>query len=391
MPTYLDHAATSPIRPSVLSAYSKALELIGNPASVHSFGQSSRMLLEEAREEIALNLDCDRSEVIFTSGGTESDNLAVKGIYWQRKSVDPNRRLVITSASEHHAVLEAVDWLVKEQGAEAIFVPLNALGEIDLGFLEDLLTKRAGEVALISIMWANNEIGVINPIKQVTEIAKKFSIPVHSDAIAAFGHTPISFSQSGLSALTITGHKVGSPVGIGALLLARDQKLSPLFQGGSHERGLRSGTPDAAAAKAFAISVAEAVAEREEKSVLHQKLIEQIIARVREVCKTVQVTGEGAAKLPNVVHFRFQDVLGETLMFLLDQEGIAVSTGAACTAGVAEPSHVILALGGSEADALACIRVSLGHSSMASDVDAFLEAFPAAYLAATKAHLVGKK
>jgi cysteine desulfurase len=180
-------------------------------------------------------------------------------------------------------------------------------------------------------------------------------------------------------------------VGVGALLLTRDLKLSPLFQGGSHERGLRSGTPDAAAVKAFAIAVAEAVAEREEKAALHEKLTAQLIAGVREVCKTVQVTGEGTTKLPNVVHFRFQDVLGETLMFLLDQEGVAVSTGAACTAGVAEPSHVILALGGSEADALACLRVSLGHSSTASDVDAFLKAFPAAYLAATKAHLVGKK
>jgi cysteine desulfurase len=252
MPVYLDHAATSPIRPSVLAHYSKALEQAGNPASVHSFGQSSRQMLEEARESLAAAIGCDRNEVIFTSGGTESDNLAVKGLYWRRHSADSNRRLIITSAAEHAAVLDAVNWLVAEQGAKTHFVSLDSDGVLNLQELAQVLSERSDEVALISLMWANNEIGVVHPIAQIVELARRYSIPVHSDAIAALGHIPVNFSQSGLTALTITGHKIGSPVGVGALIVSRGTKLTPVVHGGGQEAGLRSGTPDAAAASAMA-------------------------------------------------------------------------------------------------------------------------------------------
>lgn len=391
MPYYLDHAASSPIRPGVLAAYAKYLGVAGNPSSVHSFGQAARQLLEEAREEIATLLRANRSEVIFTSGGTESDNLAIKGIYWHRNTSDPKRKLIVTSKLEHHAVLETIEWLVREQGAEVSFVSLNEQGEIDLAALEELLSNRSNEIALVSLMWANNEIGVVNPIKQITSIAKQHGIPVHSDGVAALGHLRIDFEESGLSALTITGHKIGSPVGIGALLVARNQKLTPLFQGGSHERGLRSGTQDAAAAKAFALSVSEAVAEIDSKATEHKKLLGRLVEGVRDIASDVKVTGEFAERIPNIVHLRFGNLLGETLMFLLDREGIAVSTGAACSAGVPEPSHVVLALVGSETEANSCIRISLGHDSTEQDIEAFLNAFPKAYEAASRANLVGKK
>ena len=387
MPVYLDHAATSPIRPSVLAHYSRALEQVGNPASVHSFGQSSRQMLEEARERIAVSIGCDRNEVIFTSGGTESDNLAVKGLYWQRHAQDRNRTLIVTSSAEHAAVLDAVNWLVAEQGAEAHFVSMNEDGVLDLAELAEVLEKRSNQIALVSLMWANNEIGVVHPIQKITELAREYEIPVHSDAIAALGHTPVNFAASGLSALTITGHKVGAPVGIGALVLARSEKLTPLIHGGGHERNLRSGTPDAAAASAMALAVQEAVGEQAQLELLHAKLSAKLVAGVREVASDVKVSSEHVPRLANNVHFRFPGCLGDSLLFLMDINGVSVSTGSACAAGVSGPSHVVLSLGAGSDEAMGTMRITFGHNSSEADVDAFLDAFPKAYEGAKKAGL----
>ena len=387
MPVYLDHAATSPIRPSVLAHYSKALEQVGNAASVHSFGQSSRQMLEEARELIAASIGCDRNEVIFTSGGTESDNLAVKGLYWSRHGQDRNRTLIVTSSAEHAAVLDAVNWLVTEQGAEAHFVSMNEDGVLDLAELSEVLEKRADQVALVSLMWANNEIGVVHPIQKITELARKFAVPVHSDAIAALGHIPVNFAASGLSAMTITGHKVGSPVGVGALIVARSEKLTPVFHGGGQERNLRSGTPNAAAASAMALAVKEAVDEQVQLEALHARLSERIVSGVREVAPDVKVSSEHAPRLANNVHFRFPGCLGDSLLFLLDVNGVSVSTGSACAAGVSGPSHVVLSLGANSDEAMGTMRITFGHNSSEADVDGFLEAFPKAYEGAKKAGL----
>jgi cysteine desulfurase len=387
MPVYLDHAATSPIRPSVLAHYSKALEQVGNPASVHSFGQSSRQILEEAREVIAASIGCDRNEVIFTSGGTESDNLAVKGLYWQRHAKDRNRTLIVTSSAEHAAVLDAVNWLVAEQGAEAHFVSMNHDGVLDMDELSEVIKNRSDQIALVSLMWANNEIGVIHPIQEITEIAKTYSIPVHSDAIAALGHIPVNFAESGLSALTITGHKLGAPVGIGALILARSEKLTPVLHGGGQERNLRSGTPDAAAASAMALAVKEAVGEQAQKHALHAKLSAKLVSGVREIAPEVKVSSEHVPRLANNVHFRFPGCLGDSLLFLMDVNGVSISTGSACAAGVSSPSHVVLSLGANADEAMGTMRITFGHSSTEADVDAFLEAFPLAYEGAKKAGL----
>ncbi len=387
MPVYLDHAATSPIRPSVLAHYSKALQQVGNPASVHSFGQSSRQMLEEAREIIAESIGCDRNEVIFTSGGTESDNLAVKGLYWQRNFKDSNKKLIITSTAEHAAVLDAVNWLVSEQGAVAHFVPMDQEGVLDLTDLSKVISERANEIALVSLMWANNEIGVIHPIAQIAGMAKEHSIPVHSDAIAALGHIPVNFRDSGLQALTITGHKIGAPVGIGALILARSEKLTPVLHGGGQERNLRSGTPDAASASAMAVAVREAVQEQPHKHELHTRLSKKLIAGVRQIAPEVKVSSENVPRLSNNVHFRFPGCLGDSLLFLMDVNGVSISTGSACAAGVSSPSHVVLSLGANADEAMGTMRITFGHTTTEADVDAFLEAFPKAYEGAKKAGL----
>jgi cysteine desulfurase len=363
------------------------LEQIGNPASVHSFGQSSRQILEEAREQIAHSIDCDRNEVIFTSGGTESDNLAVKGLYWQRHAEDRNRTVIISSSAEHAAVLDSVNWLVAEQGAEAYFVGMDQDGVLDLEDLERVLATRAHQIALVSLMWANNEIGIVHPIKGITELANKYSIPVHSDAIAALGHVPVNFRDSGLSAMTITGHKLGSPVGVGALILSRKQKVTPVIHGGGQERNLRSGTPDAAAADAFALAVKEAVTEQAVLAHKHGELSEKLVYGVRLVAPDVKVSSEAAETLPNNVHFRFPGCLGDSLLFLMDLNGVSISTGSACAAGVSSPSHVVLSLGADADEAMGTMRISFGHNSTDSDVDAFLASFPTAYEGAKRAGL----
>lgn len=387
MPVYLDHAATSPIRASVLELYVATLSEIGNPASVHSFGQRSRQILEQAREEIAKALNADRNEVIFTSGGTESDNLAIKGLYWNGNSKSPEKNVIISAAAEHHAVLDAINWLVDSQNAELYLIPSDDQGVLDLGALGDFLSKNATRVALISVMWANNEIGVIHPISEITKIANQYQIPVHSDAIAALGHTPVDFAESGLAAMTITGHKLGGPVGSGALILRRDQKLTPVNHGGGQERNLRSGTPDAASAAALALTLTEAVAEQVELAAKHKAMTDSLIAEVKKIAADVIVSSELAPRLPNNAHFRFPGCLGDSLLFLLDSQGVSISTGSACTAGVSGPSHVVLSLGASDDEAMGTLRITLGHSTEDQDIDAFLQAFPKAYEGAKKAGL----
>lgn len=387
MPVYLDHAATSPIRASVLALYVATLSEIGNPASVHSFGQHSRQILEQAREEIAKAINCDRNEVIFTSGGTESDNLAIKGIYWDVNSKDPSKNVIISAAAEHHAVLDAINWLVDSQSAELYLIPSDNQGVLDIAALESYLEQNASRVALVSVMWANNEIGVIHPISEITKIAKSYKIPVHSDAIAALGHIPVDFAESGLAAMTITGHKLGGPVGSGALILRRDQKLTPVNHGGGQERNLRSGTPDASSAAALALTITEAVSEQGELAARHKIMTERLIAGVKQISDDVVVSAEKAPRLPNNAHFRFPGCLGDSLLFLLDSDGVSISTGSACTAGVNGPSHVVLSLGASNDEAMGTLRITLGHSTKDQDIEAFLKALPKAYEGAKNAGL----
>jgi len=385
MAVYLDNAATTPIRPEVLEVLTQHLTVVGNPSATNSFGQAARRLVEEAREEIARAVNANRSEVIFVSGGTEADNLAIKGLFAARNR-GVKRRVVVSVATEHHAVIDTVEYLEK-QGAETWWIPVDERGVLDLEALAAFLAERGAEVALISAMWANNETGVVSDIAALTALANQHDVPVHSDAVAAFGHIPIDFAASGLAAMSITAHKVGGPVGIGALLVSRATELGAQIHGGGHERGMRSGTLNASGAKAFGKAATIAVADLDSESSRLQSLTDAVRQGVLAIAPEARFSRGDASGLPNNAHFTFAGSSGDSLLFLLDRAGVAVSNGSACQAGVASASHVLLAMGRTQAEAAGCLRVTLGWQSTQSDVDAFLEALPQALEGARKAGL----
>ena len=387
MSVYLDYAATSPLRDEVLSVFTEHLKVIGNPSSVHSSGQAVRRLLEEARETIAASIGAHRSEIIFTSGGTESNNLAIKGLYWQRQKESAARNIVISTGTEHHAVIDPIEWLVKHEGAEAKWLEVSTDGEINIAALEEFVDQNHDRISFISVMWANNEIGVINDIEAITEIAARHGIPVHSDAVAAFGHTEVNFAKSGLATLSISAHKVGGPVGIGALIVARSAKLEAIAHGGGQERGIRSGTLNAAGAQAFALAAKLAAEEISVEQTRLGALRDDLVARVLQIDPSAKLTGANLPRLANNAHFVFRGCSGDSLLFLLDQAGVCVSVGSACQAGINAASHVLLAMGRDEIDAWGCLRMTFGLESTQADVDAFIAALPAAIAGARKAGL----
>ncbi|MBJ7280422.1 MAG: cysteine desulfurase [Rhodoluna sp.] len=387
MSVYLDNAATTPVRAEVLTEYTKYLQLLGNPSSVHTSGQLVRQALEEARESLAKTIDCDRSEVLFTSGGTESTNLAIKGIYWQRSAENSKRNVIITAGTEHHGVIDPIEWLEAQQSAEIVLVPVNFDGEIDLDWLAEYLTADHERVALISLMWANNETGVITDINKVTALAKKYLIPVHTDAVAAFGHMPTSFKDSGLQAMSISAHKIGGPVGVGALIVSRSTKLVSIIHGGGQERGMRSGTMNAPAAKAFALAAEICIQNLHSEIQRTQLLSDRLVAEVSAITENISLTAAKANRLANITHFTLAGASGESLLFLLDQKGIFVSTGSACQAGVNRPSHVLIAMGRTEDQAKGCLRITFGHDNTEADVECVIQELPAAIESALSAGL----
>jgi cysteine sulfinate desulfinase/cysteine desulfurase-like protein len=371
-PVYLDHAATTPMLPESLAAMTEELAQIGNPSSLHNAGRRARRVVEESREQIAEAYGARPSEVIFTSGGTEADNLAVKGLFWARSAADPRRLRVLTSAIEHHAVLDCVGWLDHHEGAEVGWLPLDGAGMIHPEALREVVERDADAVALVSVMWANNEVGTVQPVAELAAVAREYRIPFHSDAVQAVGQLPVDLAESGAAALTITAHKIGGPVGVGALLLARGVDLVPVLHGGGQERDVRSGTLDAPAIRAFAVAVQHATASRRDEdkrlAALRDDLIAQVLAAVPDA--VLNGAPPGPDRLPGNAHFSFPGCEGDALLMLLDAKGIACSTGSACTAGIAQPSHVLLAMGADEARARGSLRFSLGHSSAQADVDA---------------------
>lgn len=368
MGTYLDHAATSPMSDEVIEAYTMALKHVGNPSSVHSAGQEARAMLEDARERIAKLVNCDRNEVIFTSGGTESNNLAITGLFAKRPG-----NLIISAYTEHHAALDPIEFL-QSNGAEVHWVGVDSNGVWDLEELENLLVERASDVALISLMWVNNETGVLNPIDRVCKLAEPYGIPVHSDAVAAFGHTETDFARSGLATMAFAAHKVGGPVGIGALIVGRQVSLEPLLHGGGQERGLRAGTMNAPAAHAFAVA-AEATQPD------YEPLAKQLIDGVGTLGRLIRGDAPGVA---NIVSFVFPGSAGDSMLFLLDQQNIEVSNGSACTAGVTRASHVLLAMGMSEADAASALRFSFGPTTTQAEIAQVLAVLPQVVATARK-------
>ncbi|WP_349897283.1 cysteine desulfurase family protein [Parafrigoribacterium soli] len=376
MVVYLDHAATTPMLPEARAAYIDALDLVGNPSSIHSQGQNAKRMLEEAREQVAASLGCDPIEVVFTSGGTEAVNLAIKGLYWARAE-HPGRNRILVPRGEHHATVDTVEWLERYEGAVIEWLPIDELGRIRLDALAAAL-EHPDDIALVTLLWANNEVGTIQPVAEVVALAGAHGIPVHADAVSAYRHLPIDFAASGLAALSVSAHKIGGPLGIGALALSRRATVVPLIHGGGQQRQVRSGTQDAPAAVGFGVAAQHPMP-------LLRPLCERLIAGVRAAVPTAVLRGDPIDRVDNNVHFTFPGCQGDSLLFLLDAAGVSVSTGSACQAGIPEASHVLLGMGLSDEEALGALRITVGHSTTDADVDAFLAALPDAVARAARA------
>jgi cysteine desulfurase len=399
--TYLDHAATTPMLPEAAAAMtallSEAVPARGNASSLHTSGRRARRRVEEAREEIASALGARPSEVVFTAGGTESDNLAVKGIYLARST--PHRRRLLVSAVEHHAVLDAAEWLAEHEDAELTLLEVDAFGRVHDDTLRAAIAGDPDSVALVSVMWANNEVGTVNPVRELAATCAEHDIPFHTDAVQAVGALPVDFGASGASALTVSGHKLGGPFGVGVLLLGRDVTCVPVLHGGGQEREVRSGTLDVPGIVATAAAVRAAVDTRETQAEVLAGLRDGLIAAVRAAVPDAVLNGDpgqsdvagAASRLPGNAHFTFPGCAGDSLLMLLDARGIECSTGSACTAGVAQPSHVLLATGVDPDLARGSLRFSLGHTSTGADVRALAGAIGPVVERARAAGLVGAR
>ncbi|UXY30085.1 cysteine desulfurase family protein [Streptomyces sp. HUAS TT20] len=371
---YLDHAATTPMLPEAAEALTAALSVTGNASSLHASGRKARRAVEESRETLAEALGARPSEVVFTSGGTEADNLAVKGLYWSRRDADPVRTRVLASPVEHHAVLDAVHWLGEHEGATVEYLPVDTYGRVHPQALREAIARNPDDVALATVMWANNEIGTIMPVRELADVTAEFGIPLHADAVQAVGQVPVDFAASGLAAMTVSGHKIGGPYGIGALLLGREYTPVPVLHGGGQERHVRSGTLDVPAIAAFAVAARLAAEQREWFAREIGALRDHLIEAVRTAVPDAILGGDPVDRLPANAHFTFPGCEGDSLLLLLDAQGIECSTGSACTAGVAQPSHVLLATGTTPDLARGTLRFSLGHTSTEADVEAVAKA-----------------
>lgn len=373
---YLDHASTTPMLPEAVAAMTAELVKVGNPSSLHGSGRKARRGIEDARETIAAAVCAKPMDVVFTSGGTEANNIAIKGLFWARKKENPKFNRVLISAIEHHAVLDPAVWLGEHENAEVVILPVSKNGILDPQTLRESIEENSEDVALISIMWANNEVGTIQPIKELSEIAAEYQIPFHSDAVQAMAYLPIDLSKANVSALTITGHKLGGPQGVGALIVKSDVRLEPISHGGGQERDVRSGTLDAPAIAGFASAISVLVSQRERRSLRIKILRDEAIKRIKEVAPGAIVNGDLENRLPGNIHISFPDCEGDALLMLLDAHGVECSTGSACSAGIPQPSHVLLAMGRDEKTAKSSLRFSLGHSSTIDDIEELIAALP---------------
>ena len=365
MSVYLDHAATTPMADAAIAAMTSSLSKIGNPSSLHTQGRATRKDVEDAREVIAKAVGALPSEIIFTGSGTEADNAAIKGLFWKS-----GKKVIAISAVEHHAVLDPARWLVEHEGAELIEIPVTKTGLIDLGFLKDLIAKRGNEIALISVMHSNNETGVIQPVGEVVKIAG--DIPVHTDAVQSFTKTPLSYKELGVTSMALSAHKVGGPHGIGVLVLRRAYEIPALLHGGGQEREIRSGTLNAPSIVAFAAAVESSNYDSARVSALRDRFESGLRASVPDA----YINGVDAPRLPGITNVTFPGTQSDSLLLLMDSEKVSCSTGAACSAGVHRPSHVLLAMGHTEITAQSSLRFSCGATSTESDIDFALSVLP---------------
>jgi len=371
------------MRPEAVAAMTAELGAVGNPSSLHASGRRARRVVEESREAIASVLGVSAGDVVFTSGGTEADNLAVKGLYRARRSGDARRIRVLASAVEHHAVLDPVEHLGAAEGAEVEWLEVDHLGRLRLDLLEKRLVGDPWSVALVTVMWANNEVGTTQPIAEVAALCAEHGVPLHSDAVQALGQLDVDAST--VDSLAVSGHKVGGPHGVGALVLKRGLALEPLLHGGGQERDVRSGTLDAPSIAGFAAAVLASESDRAERTARVRRLRDDLVARIVADIEGVTRNGDPYDNLPGIAHLSFDGCAGDALLLLLDAAGVECSRGSACSAGVPRPSHVLLAMGLDPATAMGSLRFSLGHTSQPSDVDRLLEVLPGAVARARRA------
>lgn len=378
------------MRPSAVAAMTAQLALTGNASSLHTSGRLARRVVEESRETIAGAIGCRPSEVVFTSGGTESDNLAVQGTYAARRDADPARTRLLVSSVEHHAVLDCADFLAARDGAKVSWLDCDSQGRVSPETVRAALAADPDSAAVISVMWANNEVGAVQDVRGIVAVAREFGVPVHSDAVQAVGHIPVDIASVDLDLVSLTGHKLGGPVGVGALVVKRERQLVPLSHGGGQERQVRSGTLDVPAIRAFAVAVEEAVAEVEQEAARLTGLRDRLVQGATALGLGITVTGAWApgdytARLPGNANVLVPGCDGDSLLYLLDAAGIEASTGSACHAGVPQPSHVLLAMGVGEEQARGALRLTLGRTSTVDDVEAVLAALPPAVERARRA------
>jgi cysteine desulfurase len=388
---YFDHAATTSMVPAAREAWLRQSALLGNPSSLHASGRRRRQVVEESRESIAALLGTRPSAVVFTAGGTEADNLAIKGLFWGARRVRGASRIAV-STIEHHAVLDPVLWLEREQQAKVEWLDVDAVGRIDEDRLAWVL-NGSDDLALCSVMWANNEIGTVQPVDRIASLCRDAGVPFHTDGVQVLGHVPIDLDRLGATAVTFSSHKIGGPFGAGALILDPQALVDPVLHGGGQEREVRSGTLDAPAIAGFAAAVEHAVGGQRERAEALVALRESLIRGLVSAVPGVIINGDRGTghedRLPGNVHASFPGCEGDLLLMLLDAAGIDCSTGSACTAGIPEPSHVLLALGRDETAARSSLRFSMSEATTQQEVDRLLAAVPLAVDRASRAGAVG--
>lgn len=390
MGIYLDHQATSPMPLAVREAYLEALEVVGNPSALHQGGRSARALLEGARERVAALVGAHPVEVVFTSGGTEAINTALKGSVWahHRTHGPASHTAIAATLAEHHATLDAINWLREQEGTHWCEVVVNSDAVMDVSSLEHVLS--AGDITVVTTLLANNEVGSRQPVESIVALSKAKNVPVHVDAVSAFGYHSVNFCELGADLMSLSAHKVGGPVGTGALLISRTAKdMQALHHGGNQQRS-RSGTMDAAGAIAFATALEVRALDREQGQDRLMALRDRLWEGLLAVAPQCVVRGSHDERLPGNLHLTVPGCTGDVLLYLLDEHGIHASTGSACQAGVAEPSHVLLAMGVPAEEAWGAIRLTLSYTTTAEDVERVISVFPDVVERATKAGLAMK-
>lgn len=362
---YLDNAATTAMLPEALEVMYRESANVGNASSLHGAGRRARRVVEESREKLAAAVGAKPQEIIFTASGTEANNLAVKGLYWRAGA---SKRAIVSTPIEHHAILDPLEWLEREQSVTLHMAEVDSHGTTKVDSIAQLLSEYQKEISFVTVMHSNNEVGALQPVAEIAAISREYEMPIHTDAVQSFGKVPLDFGKLGVSALTISGHKIGGPLGVAALVAKKDLELTPLLHGGGQERDVRSGTLHTPAIAAFATAAELSQQRLQINADRIRSMRERLINGVTAAVDDVRING-GENTLPGIAHFTFVGAEGDALLLLLDAQGVQCSTGSACSAGIAQPSHVLIAMGMAPKIARSSIRFSIGTTTSEKDID----------------------